>query len=129
MKIDMKHVFISVFFFMYLYSGIQMFVPGKLDKKVKRLENKKFILFSNYPKFFIIVASFLQILCSLLIMYQLLLSPIVKYKLPKIVLPLCFSFFISFTALVTIVYYRTQVIPFLNNLSLIAAISYMMLTN
>ena len=116
---------VMFYFFMYLYSGLQIFSQGKLDSKITRLKNKSckndliLNLICSNAEILIKITSAFQVLSSVFIIY-LILFKIDKKKYEKL-LDSIFSIYYLFLCTVTYVYYSDKTIPILNNLSLLSA--------
>lgn len=129
-KVSLVETSIIFYFFMYLYSGLQIFIEnGKLESKIKRLESKacdgNFILnlICSNGKLLVQITSLFQILSSSFIIYVILSDKniIFSQKTTKNILDYIFYSYYVFLVVVTLVYYHDKKIPILNNISLLMA--------
>ena len=110
----------SLFLLLFIYSGANALLKSNRERKITILKNK---LPTWMPKFvsdvLIIGGSILEIVAPLVIILFMTIT-----KENNKLIEYCFYFLILFMIIVTVLYYITDPIPLLSNLSLLSGLVY-----
>ena len=115
-----KQILLSLFLLLFIYSGANALLKSNRERKIHILKNK---LPTWMPKFvsdvLIIGGSILEIVAPLVIILFMTIA-----KENNKLIEFCFYFLILFMIIVTVLYYITDPIPLLSNLSLLSGLVY-----